>query len=242
MVNKRIEHPLRTIEITYDEMKPFHPFEEEMLDRYTRLHNYVKELHEEYTSVQKKYEMHDSNIRRVIARYKAIKGRMSNMHTTAKKALGLMVPDKNEAQQIVNEASQLKELMELFHKEVAKLAHESDTLGRIFTPLDSKDERMSELFAEYKEIRKELGEGDEDYSLDMEQYDMDEQAFMHSLTNMAGKQEEFINVCNQVIDRYNMLIEEVERTYEEWSKYNELIEMMRLLILAPYDLTSVCLN
>ncbi|MDB5282410.1 MAG: hypothetical protein JWO06_1485 [Bacteroidota bacterium] len=241
MISKRIEHPLRTIEVTYNELKPFHPFEEEMLERYTTLHNFVKELYEEYTDVQTKYEMHDRNIRQVIARFRAIKGRMNNLTQSAKRILNVMIPDKAEADRIIADAMEFKQLINSFDKDINALANESDSLSRIFTPLDSKDERLSEIFAEYKAFREDMCDSNE-YSIDINQYNNDEQQFMGSLTDMTSKQDQFIGVCNQVIDRYNLLIEEVENTYEQWGQYNEMIEMVKLLAVTPHDIRMICLN
>lgn len=242
MASKRIEHPLRTIELTYDERKPFHPFEEEMIERYTSLHNFVKELYEEYGDIQTKYEMHDANIRRVIGKYRAIKTRMNHLGENAKRILNLMVPDKAEAEKIVAEAAEFKKLIMGFHKDISMLADESESLATLFTPLDTKDERLSEIFMEYKAFRLGMNFEGDDYSIDIEKYDNDEQEFVGSLTSISERQEEFISVCNQVIDRYNLLVEEVDKTYEQWGKYNDMVEMMRLMIVTPHDITKVCLN
>jgi SMC interacting uncharacterized protein involved in chromosome segregation len=112
---------------------------------------------------------------------------------------------------------------------------------QIFVPLDTKDERLAEIFKEYKEFR-ELFDSNENYSLDFEQYDNDEQAFLASLGDMTGKQTEFIGVCNTVIDRYNFFIEEVEKTLEQWEKTNDMLEMLKLLKVTPHDITRICLN
>ena len=242
MINKRIEHPLRTIELTFDELKPFHPFEEEMIERYTCLHNFVKELYEEYTDVQTRYELHDRNIRRVIARFKAVKGRMKHLGQNTKSLLNLMIPDREQAEAIIAEAMEFRKLISEFNKDVIRLARESDTLSRVFTPLDSKDEQLSEIFAEYKAFRGEMCHSQDEYSIDIQKYNTDEAGFIGSLTDMADKQEQFIGVCNQVIDRYNLLIEEVEITYEEWAKYCEMIEMVKLMIVTPHDVHRLCLN
>jgi chromosome segregation ATPase len=242
MVNKKIEHPLRTIELAYDELKPFHPFEEEMLDRYTLLHNFVKELCEDYNSVQHNYEMHDEHIRKVINRFRALKGRMNHIEAEAKQVLNSMLPDKDQANNIIQQTNDFKLLLKGFHVEVEKLSIESDTMHQLFIPLDNKDERLSEIFKEYKEFREELYDNCDNYSLDVNQYDSDEQAFLGSLTDMAGKQTEFIEVCNIVIDRYNFLIEEVEKTYEQWNKCIDMIDMLRKVMVTPYDMNLICLN
>jgi DNA repair ATPase RecN len=242
MVSKKINHPLRTIELTYNELKPFHPFEEEMLGRYTDLHNFVKQLYEEYNKVQTKFEHHDRNIKRVVERFKAIKGRMSHLETGAKKILNSMLPDKAAAEKVLQEAGEFKILVKSFHHDVEALAKESSNMQQIFAPLDHMDERFSEIFSEYKEFREELYDNSDNYSLDIERYDTDEREFIASLKNMSVKQNEFVIVCNNVIDRYNLLIEEVEKTYEQWEHCNDMIEMMRLLMVTPYDLTMICLN
>lgn len=242
MISKKIEHPLRTIELTYDEMKPFHPREEEMLDRYTSLHNFVKELLEDYNNVQGKFEQHDRNIKQVIARFRAIKTRMAHLGGNAKKVLNTMIPDKTHAETIIEEAQEFKALLVDFNKDVMRLAKESETMHQIFIPLDNKDERLSEIFTEYKDFRGEFEGCADNYSLDLEQYDNDEQSFMSQLNDMAARQTEFISVCNMVIDRFNMLVEEVEKTFEQWEKYNEMVEMMRLMVVTPHDISQICLN
>ena len=243
MASKRIEHPLRTIELTYNEFKPFHPFEEEMLDRYTSLHNFVKELYEEYNDVQSQYEQHDLNIKRVIARFRAIKVRMSHLNDSARKILNSMIPSAIDIEKVLIEGREFKALIASFNKDVEMLAEESSRMNQVFIPLDNKDERLSEIFKEYKEFRGGIFGNEEHYSLDFEQYDNDEQAFLGSLSDMAGKQNEFIEVCNTVIDRYNFLVEEVDKTLEHWEKCNDMLEMVQLIGMRPHtDISRICLN
>jgi len=241
MASKKIEHPLRTIELTYDEMTPFHPFEEEMLDRYTTLHNFVKDICEEYNSVQQRYEEHDKHIKKVVNRFRAIKLRMIHLSNAARTILNRMIPDKAEIENVIAEGNEFKRLIVEFNADVERLAAESNRMFEIFVPLDNKDERLSEIFKEYKEFR-ELFDSNENYSLDFEQYDNDEQAFLNSLNDMTGKQTQFIGVCNTVIDRYNFFVEEVEKTLEQWEKCNDMLEMLKLLKVTPHDITRICLN
>ncbi|HWB61882.1 MAG TPA: hypothetical protein VG603_00120 [Chitinophagales bacterium] len=242
MVSKKIQHPLRTIEIAYDEQKPFHPYEEQMLDRYTNLHNFVNELCEDYDMLMKQYESHDLHIKRVIARFKAIKGRMNHLGEKANKMMKSMMPDKQEAEHMLQEAASFKILLKDFHNELARLSAESGAMQSIFAPLDEKDEQLSAIFKDYMDFKAGIHESPNNYSLDFEKHDSDEMQFLGSMQNMANRQEEFVSVCNMVIDRYNLLIEEVEKTYEQWEKYNDTLEMMRLALVTPYNLTQVCLN
>jgi len=112
----------------------------------------------------------------------------------------------------------------------------------VFASLDSKDESLSEIFKAYKNFRGEVGQNKANCSLDFEQYDTDEQAFLCSLNDMSDKQSEFISVCNMVIDRYNMLVEEVDKTLVGWAKCNEMLEMIKLMAARPYDISMICLN
>ena len=241
MASKKIEHPLRTIELTYDEMTPFHPFEEEMLDRYTALHNFVKELSEEYNTVQRKYEQHDMHIKRVVTRFRAIKTRMAHLSESARTLLNRMIPDKADVESVIAEGNEFRGLIAGFNTDVEQLAAESNRMFQIFIPLDNKDEQLTAIFKEYKTFREHF-DSKENYSLDFEQYDNDEQAFFGSLNDMAGKQTEFIDVCNTVIDRYNFFVEEVEKTLEQWEKCNDMLEMLKLLKITPHDITRICLN
>jgi hypothetical protein len=242
MASKTIEHPLRTIRLTYNEATPFHPFEEAMLLRYTTLHNFVKELCEEYNNIQQRYQQHDINIRRVIARFRGIKTRMVHLTEGARNVLNAMVPAPDQVEKVVAEGKEFKALLASFNREVEKLAAESNLMHQIFTPLDTKDELLSEIFREYKSYRGELAGNHAVCSLDFEQYDTDEQAFMRSLNNMSGKQTEFIEVCNTVIDRYNLFVEEVEKTFEQWEKCNDMLEMVQLIAVRPNDISMICLN
>ena len=242
MASKIIEHPLRTIELTYDELKPFHPFEEEMLDRYTTLHNFVKELCEEYNNVQQSYKEHDDHIKQVIQRFRGIKVRMNHLNEVATAAIGRMSPDAAEVERVISEGKDFKRLLNSFNNEVERLAAESNRMHQIFEPLDDKDERLSEIFREYKEFRGAFSDNQDNYSLDYTQYGNDEQGFLGSLSDMAGKQSEFIGVCNTVIDRYNFFVEEVEKTFAQWEKCNDMLEMLQLMQVRPYDISQICLN
>jgi hypothetical protein len=242
MISKRIEHPLRTIELSYNELKPFHPLEEAMLERYTRLHNFVNELCEEYVDVQTKYEMHDLHIKKVITRFKAIKVRLAHLGTNAKSVVNLMVPGRKEIRNILAEAKEFKGLLDEFNKDVERLSAESNSMHKFFMPLDHKDEQLTEIFTEYKEFRGQVECNHEHYSLDLKQYSSDEKHFIGSIADMTDRQSEFIGVCNRVIDRYNLLIEEVEKVYAQWEEYNNMIEMLRLIQVTPYETNQICLN
>lgn len=242
MVSKRIEHPLRTIELAYDEQKPFHPLEEAMLERYTRLHSFVNELCAEYVDVQTKYEMHDEHIRKVIARFKAIKGRMNHVGANARKAIATMTPDRKEIREVLAEARVFKALLNEFNQDVERLSAESAAMHQFFMPLDHKDEELTEIFTEYSEFRGQLNDNSKYLSLDLDQYSSDEKRFIGSIADMTARQTEFIEVCNRVIDRYNLLIEEVEKVYAQWGEYNQMIEMLRLVQATPYETERICLN
>jgi hypothetical protein len=191
--------------------------------------------------VQHQYEEHDKHIKKVITRFRAIKTRMTHLGNSARTLLNRMIPDKAEIDNVIVEGIQFKRLIAAFNADVEHLAAESSSMFQIFVPLDTKDERLAEIFKEYKEFR-ELFDSNENYSLDFEQYDNDEQAFLASLGDMTGKQTEFIGVCNTVIDRYNFFIEEVEKTLEQWEKTNDMLEMLKLLKVTPHDITRICLN
>jgi hypothetical protein len=242
MASKTIAHPLRTIQLTYNELTPFHPAEEAMLDRYTSLHNFVKELCEEYAHVQQQYEDHDADIKRVIARYRAIKTRMHSLNAAAKSAIGKMVPDITEVEKIIADGKAFKILLASFNKDVEQLAAESAVMHEIFTPLDTKDGQLAEIFKEYRTFRGQVAGTPANYSLDFEQYDTDEQAFLGSLNDMSVRQNRFIAICNAVIDRYNLLVEEVEKTFTQWEQCNQMLGMLQLMRTRPHDITQICLN
>ena len=153
-----------------------------------------------------------------------------------------MIPDKAEIDQVIAEGKEFKALISEFNEDVEYLASQSAEMHTIFAPLDDKDSQLAEIFREYRAFRGELAGNHANCSLDFEQYDNDEQAFLGSLNDMAGKQTQFINVCNEVIDRYNLLIAEVEKTMEEWNKCNGMLEMVSLLGVTPHDITRICLN
>jgi uncharacterized coiled-coil DUF342 family protein len=242
MTNRKINHPLRTIEIAYNELKPFHPMEEAMLERYTRLHNFVSELSQEYVDVQTKFEVHDVNIKKVIARFKAIKVRMAHLGSNAKSTINMMVPGQEEIAKTLAEAAEFNWLLEDFNKEVEKLSGESNMLHRVFVPLDHKDEQLTEVFNEYKQFRGEINNNADNCSIDLGKYSADEEHFIGSIGDMTIRQTEFIGVCNMVIDRYNFLIEEVEKVYAQWEQYGEMIEMLKLMEVRPYNNLNICLN
>lgn len=242
LTKKQINHPLRTIELSYNEMKPFQPFEKEMLERYTQLHNFVKELFEEYSSVEQKYDRHNQHIDKAIFHFKQLKAHMNHLEKNAKKILNLMLPDKTAADMMVAEAGEFGQLVRNFNTEMQKLADESERMYTFFMPLDTKDERFTEIFEEYKDFKQTYFNSDADYSLDMERYDSDEQQFMNSLENMTQVQEKFVSTCNTTIERYNLLVQEVEELYEQWEQYNDMIDMMKLIVITPNDISRVCLN
>lgn len=242
MMNRKIELPLRTIDLSYDELKPFHPFEEELLERYTQLHNFVKELFEEYETVQHKYEKHNQHIDRALARYTNLHNRLHVLEKNARNTMSRVVLDKPSIEMIAADAREFFTVMHTFNADMQSLADESERMYNIFTPLNTKDELFSELFDEYKSFRDRFQQPNEQYSLDSEQYDQDEQHFFDSLGNMAETQEAFILLCNSVIDRYNQLIEQTEILYKRWEEYSKNVEMIKLMYVMPNDISRVCLN
>jgi len=242
MMNRKIELPLRTIDLSYDELKPFQPFEEEMLERYTQLHNFVKELNEEYETVQNKYEEHNENINQTLSRYTTLHIQLAILEKHARQTLSRVVVDKTAMELLANDARDFFQSMHRFNADMQKLADESEKMYTIFTPMNCKDEMFTELFDEYSEFREKFQSQNEEYSLDSDQYEQDERGFFNSLGNMAKKQEEFIDVCNNVIDQYNQLIEKTEGLYSRWEEYNKTVEIIKMMYTMPNDISRVCLN
>jgi len=240
-MNKKAEHPLNGTEVNFNNTNALQG-EERRINRYTYMHNFAKELYNDYAEVQERYEAHDCDIKIVIARFKAIKTRMRHLEDNAKYTLANLVPDATRAERIIEEANEFKSLLNDFHKDVERLSRDSDSMHDVFTPLDDKDKQLSEIFREYKQFKNELYNKASDKNGIGYAYDADEQEFLGSMATVNDKQSEFIGVCNLVIDRYNLLIEEVEKTYAQWDKCNVMIEMMRFTIVAPYDISLVCLN
>ncbi|MBL0310791.1 MAG: hypothetical protein IPP77_14290 [Bacteroidetes bacterium] len=242
MMNKKIELPLRTIDLSYNELKPFHPFEEEMLERYTALHNFVKDLYGEYESVQNKYEQHSEHIDRSLSQYTRLHVQLAILEKNAAQTINRVVVNRPSIEMIAADARNFFSVMHRFNEEMQQLADESEKMYLVFTPLNTKDELFSELFDEYKEFRDRFAQKSETCSLDSDQYDQDEQAFFDSIGNMADKQEEFIETCNQVIDRYNQLIEQTEILYQRWEDYSKSVELIKLMYAMPNDMSKVCMN
>jgi chromosome segregation ATPase len=242
LVSNKIQHPLRTITISYDELKPFHPHEEEMLTRYTMLHNFVSDLYNEYNTIEENFETHNKHVQSIASRHKIIKAIISRLENHARLMITAMIPDKDAAKKVTEDAKEFNVILQEFHVDVEQVAEESAKMQQLFKPLDGKDERFTEIFEEYKQFRKQLDSNNNDYALDHARYNNDEKEFFDSLANIAKRQDVFIQNCNTVIDNFNALIDDVEKTYEQWEKYNDMIEMIKLMVVTPHDVSKLCLN
>jgi hypothetical protein len=178
----------------------------------------------------------------VIAKFRAIKVRLNYVEEIAKNAIGKMMPENTEIAYVLEEGDKFKSLINGFNRDLEILSTESNSMHQVFMPLDVKDEKLAVIFKEYRNFRGELDGNTANYSLDFARYNTDEQEFLGSLNSMAGKQAEFITVCNMVIDRYNLLIEEVEKTFDQWQQCNKMLEMLQMMDQKPVDIKRICLN
>ncbi len=242
-MSKNIEQQMNGAELNYNRANTFTQAEGKMINRYADMDSFAKELYNEYAEVQERYEAHDVDIKIVIARFRAIKTRMRHLEDSAKYILTNSAPDAAKAEMIIEEANEFKALLNDFHKDVERLSIDSDSMHDVFIPLDDKDKQLSEIFKEYKQYKNDLYDKVSKGGFEGgNTYDANEQEFLGSMASVNDKQSEFIGVCNLVIDRYNMLIEEVEKTYAQWDKCNVMIEMMKFTVVSPYDISLVCLN
>lgn len=242
MMHKKIELSLRTIDLSYDELKPFHPFEEEILERYTQLHQFVTELFEEYETVQNKYCKHKQHIEQASHHLSQLNEQLRILENNARHTMSRVVVDKHAVEMTAADAGTFFKAMYEFNTTMQELADESEQMYLVFTPLNSKDELFTELFDEYKEFRSNTRNQKEEFSFDSEQFEEDEKDFFHAISNMAERQEEFIETCNNVIDQYNQLIDQTEGLYQRWEKYNKTLEVIKLMYVMPNDISRVCLN
>ena len=225
MINKKIEHPLRTISFDCDETKAEMPFEKELLEAYIK-------LHDDLYAVDRKGS-------KLIYDYKEIEGELAIVDKTFAplevKINGfmeelLLAKENKNVSLLVDEGFEYR--MNTYDKEI-NYFHDNlykpmgDRMCEIendYKIFDADSDTLNENFEAYEEgLATTLNENYDDYSIDLCTYDDDEQEFRGGLDKLW----EYQNFKNTFVDKYNKIANHINAVYAEGMKLQVLINELR---------------
>ena len=225
MINKKIEHPLRTISFDCDETKTALPFEKELLEAYIKLHDDLyavdrkgskmiydyKEVEQELAIVEKVFAPLEVKINGFLEQLRLAK---------TNKDVSLL-----ENEDFINGVNIYDQEINYFHENLyTVLSGKMDAIEEDYQVFDTDYDAVHEKHDAYEAgPRNELMEKYNDCSMDLCTYDDDEQEFLGGLDNLW----EYKTYKYDFIDKYNVVADHINAVYAEGMKLQVLINEIR---------------
>ncbi len=211
MINKTIEHPLRTISFDYDETKPELPFEKELLAAYIKLHDDLYAVDRKGSKLVYDYKEIDEELQVVKKMFAPLEVSINTIVGMLKDAL-----NKNDRNFLDDEV-----FLEFLDDYNEKITHFSDNflhpmaakmaiVDTEFDVFEVENNKLDEDLNEYDDgPSTKLCEEHENASIDLCSYDDDEQA----MKEIFDKIEDYVKFKNQFIDKYNEVMDWINVGY-----------------------------
>lgn len=221
MIQKKIEHPFRTITLQYDETQPGVPeLEEKMVNKLIEVHDKMHELYAPcnqliYEYIELVYAIEEAN-KNLIPIGEEI-DRIFNQvqyECTQKDA-------EFRVQEIFEIMNPYLPIMNDYHdKHVNAIEEEYNRLYNLYVAFDEKRESYSYLFEELLDVSvveniKDL----ENFSLDYLTFDNEEQLFYEKVEELDNK----IEKINPINAEYSKWVEFLNDKWDKWKEANEII-------------------
>lgn len=214
-MKKTIPHPLRNIELEYDDAKPETEYEKELVRAYIALHDRVDEL----TKRQKKllYDLGelDDQVAAARAKFEVIDKAIIAFRDETK-VLTEKLKDESALAEMQNRMKDFNdEEINPYHSQII------EPLGELCNRLYDEDEKLEEavdaLDEDIDKYRNEicslLNKNPNDYSLDICALDDDEQNFLGMVDALGNS-----DACDKSIENYNDLMAYMRQAYARWDE------------------------
>ncbi len=222
MQEKIIPHPLRNIVLNYDESKPETDYEKSLLQAYLKIHDDTLPVLQMHNKLKYEYMEHSDHIVAAEKQFEPIAKQLYDFFLEAN-AITKNRANKKSIEDIQERMSSFhEEFIVDFHENIltAQLVQESKTIEQAYDLFCTADEKLSADFEFYHDTTaNDLYKNYDNYSLDLVAYDEDEQGLRGELDKMFH----FNKFRNEVIDRYNNLMETINIAYTQWDETKRLI-------------------
>ena len=220
MSQRTTEHTLRTIVLRYDDTKPETDYEKNLVAGYVKLHDKAAELKQQRAKLLYEYQLLDDKVAEAEKQLAPITQTISAMLREAEAAVAARADDET-----INELSgrlsdyNSEVITASFHEPVLNvIADISEQLEKDFENYFDVVENFWQQFEEHENEDDELFENYDNYALDIVSYDDDRDAFRETAANL-----DFDDEHDTFIDRYNLLMDTVTKTYDEVRHIQQII-------------------
>ena len=225
MINKKIEHQLRTISFDYDETKAEMPFEKELLEAYIKLHDDLyavdrkgSKLIYDYKEVEEELAIVDKTFAPLEVK---INGFLEELLLAKENKNVSFLMDEGFQYRLSTYDKEINYFHDNLYKPMADKVHEIENDYKVF---DADSVTLNANFEIYEEgLAAKLNENYNDCAIDLCTYDEDEQEFRGGLDKLW----EYETFKNTFIDKYNQIANHVNDVYAEGMKLQVLINELR---------------
>jgi len=219
MAERIIEHPLRTIRLVYDDNRPETEADSELFKRYVSLHDSLLDLRRQLAKLRFDYMELEPEVDSVVRSFHSISENISALiHETD--VLVNKVKRDDAIHELRERMNNCTEDIQRFHNgELLPLSEQFDVLQVSSEAYYAASDALEEILETYdNEVERPFYANYDAYATDLNQYDGDMDEFKGIWEAMEGRDEP-----DQVLGKFNRLVNEVNAIYAQWRFASESI-------------------
>ena len=225
MTIKKVEHPLRTIVLNYDETKTLLAFEEGLLKEYIKLHDDTYTVYQQGSRLIYEYQAVEPEIGKSAKAFApieiSINEFLNELRYTKDKNDTSIFDDEDFTSRMIEYNVQIND----FHQNILlPMSYKVDELDEEFKEFETKLETLNDNLETYDdEIGNEIYTNYENASLDLTSYDED----LDDLHGIFDKLNSYQNEKEKFIDKYNLNMNWINKVYSEAKQMQVIINEVK---------------
>lgn len=225
MIEKKVEHPLRTIVLNYDETKTPLAFEKGLLDAYINLHDETNILYQQGSKLIYEYQLMKPEIEQSAKAFapieKIIRQFLEELKFTKESNDIAIFEDDDFFARMNDYNTQIND----FHQNILlPLSWKQSDLDEEYHEFETNLELLNKKLDDYQlNLGNEIYINYEEASLDLVSYDIDIDDFHSTMDKLNDYQDE----KDASIDKYNLNMNWINGVYVEARQIQEIIHDMR---------------
>ncbi len=216
MQTKRIPSPVRTIQLDYEETKPFSPYETELIDRYVEIHSIHANYDKSIVLYQRSLELLDESIAEARGMLEKTRRQLKHLlHSASALSGGVDRLDDARVEELQEETESYNRSVGAFYKRLCKAdEEESETVNKCSEFYVEWQDEFEEQLEEFDDFEDQLYENDRECQLDVDRFYMDHDEFRACLSVTDKKMTTLWNNMEAVSERWQALANEANLFFD----------------------------
>ncbi|MFN8323421.1 MAG: hypothetical protein U0T74_12240 [Chitinophagales bacterium] len=224
MATKLFEHPLRKFEITYDDSKPWTTQDEDLVNAFLNLHQYVMERTETSRHLMEQYAALNRAIGAARTEYQKVRKMMDETRQMAEVVIPAMQLNQVVVQEHFDKAVLQTDEAILEYDQVMRAIDLETPEPARYAFIEEQDD--APIWNQFDETNLEHSRQWEVNSIDTAVFTDTEEMFRVFVGEQARQQDQVIDYTNEVINNHHILMLETELLYEVWKEFVKRVQLL----------------